>query len=460
MKRGVQVDFSDACSGRRKKKILFITAGLAVCFLVVGLRLALACSSPTSFGYVYDFYHEPILMYYETGEIPDSDDCWQCYHPPVYTLFGEWVFSAGMALSGGAKGVAQAGVAFSSVFISFVFISFAWLIVRHYVKHRGRRLLMLFMLLSLPCLFISSFSIESDLLCATFILIAFYFFLRYRQTETRVWLHVLVMGVAAGMAIGTKYSGIIILMVLSLLFFVAFLQDRKPKFIVHLTALLALSLLIGGWRYLDNVRTEGRLFVGNEAWRHVDGQNRKFYFKEYEFHTFRLRELVSLMKPESPQKELKHFDVYNYSVLTSLFGQIWTDCSIFSNPSRHGLRKGLYPEKSIPISLVAALLCVGIVPVLLGGVGMIGSICRAKHVPLLVLSGISILVYTRWFLAHPEWALKTKYLFQIIPAGLVFCSFGLASLGRRSEYAEKIAVGALILLVVLANAYNFFFAIT
>jgi 4-amino-4-deoxy-L-arabinose transferase-like glycosyltransferase len=268
------------------------------------------------------------------------------------------------------------------------------------------------------------------------------------------------MGIAAGLAIGTKYSGIIILMVLSLFFFVAFVRERKLKPVVHLAVILALSLLVGGWRYLDNIRSEGRLFAGNEAWQHVEGKDRKFYFKEYEFHTFKLRELVFLMSAESPQQELKYFEVYNHNVLTSLFGQIWTDCSIFSNPSRHGLEKGLYPDKSIPIALVAALLCMGIVPVVLGGAGLIESICRAKQVPLLVLGGISVLVYTRWFLGHPEWALKTKYLFQVIPAGLVFCSVGLSSLGRRSAYAEKIAVGMLLLLIVLANTYNLFFAIT
>jgi hypothetical protein len=64
--------FSGADSGCRNRKALFITTGLAVCFLVIGLRLALAFSSPTFFGYVYDFYHEPVLLYSDAGAFPEA----------------------------------------------------------------------------------------------------------------------------------------------------------------------------------------------------------------------------------------------------------------------------------------------------------------------------------------------------------------------------------------------------
>ena len=52
------------------------------------LRALLAYCSPTPFGYVFDYYHEAIELFYEKGRLPIAADCWQCYHPPLFYLLG------------------------------------------------------------------------------------------------------------------------------------------------------------------------------------------------------------------------------------------------------------------------------------------------------------------------------------------------------------------------------------
>ena len=56
------------------------------------LRVLLAVRSPTTFGYVYDFYHEAIQTFYVRGRLPRSTECWECYQPPLfYLLLHYWM---------------------------------------------------------------------------------------------------------------------------------------------------------------------------------------------------------------------------------------------------------------------------------------------------------------------------------------------------------------------------------
>src|SRR5437762_13566997 len=66
----------------------------------VVLRALLAYGSPTPFGYVFDYYHEAIELFYESGRLPVAADCWQCYHPPLYYLLGLPFYATGVWLAG------------------------------------------------------------------------------------------------------------------------------------------------------------------------------------------------------------------------------------------------------------------------------------------------------------------------------------------------------------------------
>ena len=55
-----------------------------ILFFVLGsfLRILLCWSNPP--GNFFDNHFEPILLIMKTGTIPAKNDCWQCYHPPVF----------------------------------------------------------------------------------------------------------------------------------------------------------------------------------------------------------------------------------------------------------------------------------------------------------------------------------------------------------------------------------------
>lgn len=54
--------------------LFFISGGL--------LRILLCWSNPP--GNFFDNHFEPILLIMKTGAIPGKNDCWQCFHPPVF----------------------------------------------------------------------------------------------------------------------------------------------------------------------------------------------------------------------------------------------------------------------------------------------------------------------------------------------------------------------------------------
>ena len=57
---------------------------LFVLFFISGslLRILLCWSNPP--GNFFDNHFEPILLIMKTGAIPGKNDCWQCFHPPVF----------------------------------------------------------------------------------------------------------------------------------------------------------------------------------------------------------------------------------------------------------------------------------------------------------------------------------------------------------------------------------------
>ena len=62
--------------------------------LGIALRLALCAVNPPTNA--FDDHYKPIKLILTTGEIPDRDDCFECYHPPVFYLSSAWVAQAAM----------------------------------------------------------------------------------------------------------------------------------------------------------------------------------------------------------------------------------------------------------------------------------------------------------------------------------------------------------------------------
>ncbi len=431
-----------------------------IALLAIGLRVLLAVEAPVPIGYVYDFYHEPIIQFHQTGRLPDPDACWQCYHPPVYTLLGTAVFGAAMKATSGDLARSLWWVGFMAVPISLLFLLCSFGVIRNFVPNPRHLLPIAALMAALPLVFISSFSIESDLLCATFAVAALACYLRYRRRPA-VRGSLLGMAVLAGLAMGTKYTGMVIVAVIGASMVIDIIRDREWKRMGHVAAFGLFAPLVGGWHYVENWRTHGTPIVGNQAWDNLEAdEGEDLLWDHYEFFSFRWEDFLSLMGDDSPSKTLREFPAYNNSVPTSLYGQLWTDGSIFSNPWRHGLSKGLYPKKDISLRLIHALFAAGLLVIPLAGLGAINGLRRWRAtLPLLLLTGLTAGLYTRWFLTYPMWMLKAKYLLALVPVGFLFCAWGLEWLQRRVPPLHATALAGVYALAILANLYCYQFAV-
>jgi len=182
-----------------------LTVSLVAAAIV--LRILLVAFSPTPFGYVWDFYHEGIQVLYKEGRLPVAADCWQCYHPPLFYVAG-WPFYALGRLTG-SEAVALRMTGALSMLSAMVTIAYGYRLLRLY-RCRGTSLMLgTAVLLIFPCLFISSYGIESDIVL-TAILSAFVYYLTvYAARPSAATLGDAVrLGALAGLAAATKYSGL------------------------------------------------------------------------------------------------------------------------------------------------------------------------------------------------------------------------------------------------------------
>ena len=267
------------------------------------------------------------------------------------------------------------------------------------------------------------------------------------------------LGIFAGLASATKYSGLVAPVVaLALVGYRAWRAPRRVLQVRDGLLLLTIALGIGSWRYVDNIRRyETALFSNGWAQQGFSAPGNKYHWGKYDFMSLKLGTLIDLAYHQVPPGSLDDLPFYR-SVLTSLYGMAWGDLSFFSDPSRAGVGR-IYPPKRIPPWLASGVLLLGLIPTALAVVGAIVSCFRRSALPLLLMSLISSLVYLHWVISQEAWALKTKYLLFLVPAYLGYACFGLNAIGRWSPRLHGLVVVGLWTLVVFAHAYLFAFAV-
>jgi hypothetical protein len=128
--------------------------------IAVVLRGLLVAFSPTPFGYVWDFYHDDVRILWNSGHLPRSTDCWQCYHPPLFYVLGLPLYAFGRSMAaqsatGDAEGLRWlAGLALVSAAVT-IYYGYRLLCL---LGNRGASLIVgVALLVSWPVLFISSY---------------------------------------------------------------------------------------------------------------------------------------------------------------------------------------------------------------------------------------------------------------------------------------------------------------
>ena len=440
-------------------------SALLLALVVLGaiLRALLVLRSPTPYGYVFDFYHEAIQKLYALGRLPVAADCWQCYHPPLLPLLGLPLYALGKAVSGGpAAGLGDPALRFVaplSLVCGAITAYYSYRILRLY-RFRGVELIVgTALILIFPCLLISSYGIEADILLTALMTAFLYYLLKFLHLRRAHPAAAVRLGVLAGLACATKYTGVL---APAILVAAAVTWKTPPRLRSSLTRGVLLAIVvcvaIGSWKYLDNVRQHGTPFFANgSAQQGFSISERPSFWRRYDFTTLRLGRLLRLVWNEERRGPLTDLPFYR-SVWTTMHAMAWSDMTLFSDPSRHGYEREIYPRKAIYPELVSSVLCLGLVPDGLAIAGVVVTLRRRALWPLALTAVITWTVYVAWFVAQESWALKTKYILFLLPIYVVYTLLGLRWLRRLSVEAGTIALLLLASLVVSAHLYLLNFA--
>jgi 4-amino-4-deoxy-L-arabinose transferase-like glycosyltransferase len=435
---------------------------IAILLVATVLRLLLAAFSPTSFGYVWDFYQDGVRILWSTGHLPASTDCWQCYHPPLFYLvglplyaFGHW--TAGDSVTSDAHGLRWlAGLALVSAGVT---IYYGYRLLRLFRCRGGSLVAGVALLASFPVLFISSYGAEADIVLAAILSAFIYYFVRDVAGPGSVPSAVR-LGLLAGLGASTKYSGLAAPVSATIFFAIRIaLGPHRLLAVRSAVIVFVLSIAVGGWKYVDNYRHYGTLFYANgSAQQGFTLEAGRGVRHHYEFTTLRLRELMQVFGPHAVRGTLTELPVYR-SVFTTLHGLAWSDMSFFSEPDRHGDPAHPYRLKRIPSWLIGAVIVLGFVPELLAAVGFIATIRRPLFLPLAIICLVGVSAYVWWFVSQDSWALKTKYLLFLVAPFVIYTVSGLAFVWNRAPRLGAIAGALVIALVVVANLYLLAFAV-
>lgn len=435
---------------------------MVILLVGVALRVLLVTFSPTPFGYVWDFYHDGVRILWNSGHLPRSTDCWQCYHPPLFYALGLPLYALGRSMasnSAASDAVGLRWLASLAMISAAITIYYGYRLLRLFGCRGASMVLGVALLTSLPVLFISSYGAEADIVLTAILSAFIYYFARDFTGPGSVGA-AMRLGLLAGLAAATKYSGLTAVVSAAIFFTIRMVSGpHRALAIRNATIVAALCAAIGGWKYVDNYRSDGTVFFANgSAQAGFSLAARRGVHDHYEFTTLRLAELMQVFGPRAIRGTLTELPVY-HSVFTTLHALTWTDMSFFSQPERHGDPTHPYRRKRISSALIGTVLMLGFLPELLAALGFMVTLRRRQFLPLAIVCVVSIAAYTWWFVSQESWALKSKYLLFLVSPLVIYTVNGLTFLLNRAPRAGVVAAGLMAALLVATNLYLLAFAV-
>lgn len=287
--------------------------GIAVIvFLAVVIRAVFLMNVPyTNFAYDVDGHVAYVQYIIENHSVPGTDDCWTCYHPPVYYvsavpsyLLGEW-----LGLSG------PIGLQVYSLLLSIVTVFLGMLFLRSFLA--GKALGIASVLWAFwPVMILVSPRIGNDQLFYMLHMLCMWGGVNYLKEGRGKYLLVAV--IATALAMWTKATAVVTLGTLIVFMVLGYwmnLRNRRLTCSEWVSAGLLLSLivvvvlqhLLGDSALVGNSSgLAGRLKVGNEAFNYIF-----FDLKSFVTHPF-----TSAWNDGSGREYF-----WNYAFKTSLFGE-------------------------------------------------------------------------------------------------------------------------------------------
>ncbi|MFH0878686.1 MAG: glycosyltransferase family 39 protein, partial [Lentisphaerota bacterium] len=186
---------------------------LALLMMGLALRILLFIFVPYPYGYAYDPYYKGILVFYNEGHIPRVGDCWECYHPPLFYALSLPFYALGMNLSHHIDTALRCALLLPMACGLWI-VWYGYRLFTLFRRSRGNRVLGLALLLAFPCLFISSAGLDVDILLTTILVtLIYYLVLYFHRPDERPWSRPILLGILCGLAIATKFTGMMGLLV-------------------------------------------------------------------------------------------------------------------------------------------------------------------------------------------------------------------------------------------------------
>jgi 4-amino-4-deoxy-L-arabinose transferase-like glycosyltransferase len=439
--------------------------GVLAAMVCVGAAawLALALSSPTLYGWVYDPYYQGIMWSYEHGGPPPAEACWVCAHPPLFFLAGLPLYALGRLITGHPMRALRF-VAVLSLLSAAVVVLSTDRLLRLFRVRGAERLAGTGLALAFPCLAFAAGGPEADVLLAGIMAAFLYRLARYHVRGRRAtWRDAVALGALGGLGLLTKYSAVPGLLAAGAVIGVRVVRGpARWRWVAHGLLVVAVAAAIAGWRYSDNLRRHGALFYANGSAREGFLLDRaRSHARAWDFGSLSLRPVLDLYRPDSGSMMLTDYPVY-HEVWSSLHAQAWSDMSFFSVRGRYGAGAYQpYRTRRTWLPLVALTLGAGLYPTALAALGFLAMLRRRTVWPLALFVALTWAAYLWWVIGQEQWALKTKYLLFLLPAYVLFATMGLRALRSRAPRPLGVAaLAAFASVAVVAEAYVWMFIVT
>lgn len=432
---------------------------LASLFLIgIAGRLLLFVNAPSFAGYYFDQCWPPFQIIIAEHRLPLPEECWQCYQPPLFYL----VSAASVATSNSFGIRAELSLwspMLINLFLSFGIVALIFVTLDRFVDRRSTHFWIGLALASLvPKLFINSAALNLDVPVNLLLGISMVSLILGLDRGRFGWM-MAVCGLSAGLAMATKYTGLIAVVVLSIMVLVEATRGRslRNQRVGALLASLAIALLLGSGVYLRNWVVVGHAMPGNESNAASFGLEATSHQRvRPDFFEFKLGELVRYPFQESAVPALNRQAVYR-SPLTGFFGMFWSDLGFFSKEgvSPHHF----FPPKRLPPLLTSAIFILGVPAIAIAGFGMLAGRSSAM-LPLHLYTLVQLVLAAAYRFGGGPWFLKFSYsLMLVIPFGL-YLALGCAAIQRRFPKLGRAAIWTLASQAMLCCAYNLIFAAT
>jgi 4-amino-4-deoxy-L-arabinose transferase-like glycosyltransferase len=155
--------------------------------------------------------------------LPNSDTCWQCYHPPLYHLLVSPIYYLASQVYDQPEQILQ----FFSIFLTAVFLYFAYKSYKLVLKDQSASLLALTLTAFWPSLIIHGIRLSNDALLYTLFSIAIYALIAWWDKGRHR--HFLLAVIAASLAALTKSNGLTLWLIITFVYLVKLVKNWKHK---------------------------------------------------------------------------------------------------------------------------------------------------------------------------------------------------------------------------------------